>query len=62
MAKKAPSTEQSREALLRRMTAGSGPAVEATVPFQNNDVPEYLRELRRFEDWSRKSSAKAIIG
>jgi len=45
----------SRE-LLRQMTAGSQDAVEREIRFTNDDVPEYLENVRQFHEESRKTS------
>jgi hypothetical protein len=48
--------EQSRKALLARMSARSRkPAVKKVIPFLNDDVPKYLRELDNFEQQSRNA-------
>jgi hypothetical protein len=36
------------------------PIITVAIPFRNNDVPEYLENLRRFEEESRK--ANIVIG
>jgi hypothetical protein len=42
--------------LLRRMSAHcqQGTVEKKVIPFQNEDVPKYLRNLRRFERMSRR--------
>jgi len=41
--------------LLRAMTANSNDdVVERVICFANNDVPEYLENLRKFNEESRK--------
>lgn len=55
MADARPSITGSRQELLRRMSAGaSEQIVNKTISFANDDVPEYLDNLRRFEEESRK--------
>jgi len=40
--------------LVKELAKVSGkPVVVITIPFLNNDVPEYLKKLRRFEEESR---------
>ena len=55
MGKAMKETEESRENLLRRMSAGTNDFVEKVIPFQNNDVPNYLQNLAHFEEESRKT-------
>ena len=40
--------------LLRRMAADSCDAVDTVIRFVNDDVPKYLKNLRRFHEESRK--------
>ncbi len=48
---------EQRRSLLRRMTKASGGcSVEMVVPFINDDVPRYLKYLKRFEKESRKTN------
>jgi hypothetical protein len=46
--------EAIRRNLLRRMSRGAK-YVERIVHFQNNDVPDYLKNLSRFEEASKKT-------
>jgi len=55
------SIQQTRKAMLRRMTAGSRTKSGKVVRFLNNDVPSYLRKLKQFEAWSRTASANIIV-
>ena len=53
--------EQSRKALLAQMSAHSRqPAIKKVIPFRNDDVPRYLRELDKFERHSRL--ANLVVG
>lgn len=54
MGKAVKETEDSRRNLLRRMSRGAK-YVERIVHFQNNDVPDYLKNLSRFEEESKKT-------
>ena len=50
----AGSFERSRRALLTSMVARArGKATEQVIPFSNNDVPNFLRALDKFEARSR---------
>ena len=50
------SFEQRRKVLLNRMTAhAKGQTVKKVIRFQNDDVPQFLRGLERFEKESRRS-------
>ncbi len=49
--------EQSRKALLTSMSARSRkPLIRKVIPFLNDDVPKYLRELDKFEQQSRNAN------
>lgn len=51
------SFEQSRKAILTQMTSNArGETQERTIPFLNDDVPNFLRNLDSFEKQSRKNS------
>jgi hypothetical protein len=51
--------EENRQELLVRMTAkADGDAEQRVVPFQNDDVPEFLKSLEEFEAQSRKTSIR----
>lgn len=41
------------EELLKKM-AGGNPIIVKTIPFTNNDVPEYLEKYKRFIEESKK--------
>jgi len=50
--------EESRKALLARMSARSRkPVIKKVIPFRNDDVPRYLRELDQFERQSRNANS-----
>jgi len=50
------SFKQGRKALLVKMSAKSDkPAIKKVIPFRNDDVPNYLRELDRFETESKNA-------
>jgi hypothetical protein len=55
--RKAPmSPEQRRKQLLVKVTARSrGGTIKKVIPFRNNDVPNFLAELDRFEEESAKA-------
>ncbi len=56
MAKVIMSFEEGRTQLLIKMSAKSRePMIEKAIPFRNNDVPNYLRELDKFEENSRQA-------
>ena len=55
MGKAAKKTEEIRANLLHHMSAGSNHFIEKVIPFQNNDVPNYLQNLTHFEEESRKT-------
>jgi len=55
------SAKERRSALLRDMEARSPNSVKVVIPFQNDDVPRYLENLRRFEEWSRKTSGRVQV-
>ena len=42
--------EEMRKALLRDMTTGTEVPVEKVIEFPNDDIPDYLRFLSRFEN------------
>ena len=47
--------KQSRKALLTQMTSiAKGKVVEKIIHFRNDDVPNFLRNLYKFEKQSRK--------
>ncbi len=48
------SFQRSRQALLNRMSAKSRERVSKVIRFRNNDVPEFLKNLDRFETQSRR--------
>ena len=54
MAKQQTPQSSSSKELLRRMSAKSDNVVDKVVKFANNDVPDFLQNLRRFEEHSRK--------
>lgn len=55
------SFERGRKELLVKMSAKAGQhSVRKVIPFSNNDVPNYLRELAKFEQASRK--ANLLVG
>lgn len=57
MSKVTMSFEQGRKELLVKMSAKAGQQViKKVIPFRNNDVPNYLRQLAKFEQASRKAS------
>jgi hypothetical protein len=61
MSKATKTFEQSRKALLARMSARSRqPVIKKVIPFRNDDVPRYLRELDKFERQSRR--ANLVVG
>lgn len=48
--------EQSRRALLTKMSSKTGNQnTEKTIQFRNDDVPSFLQKLERFEKESRKA-------
>jgi hypothetical protein len=50
------SFEKTKKNLLKRMISRkSGKSVQQVVPFQNDDVPTFLRNLDEFEKQSKKS-------
>lgn len=50
------SFEEARAAMLRAISKfDKGPVIIKTIPFTNNDVPEFLKKLDEFEAESRKS-------
>jgi len=49
MGKVTISFEQGRKELLVKMSAKAGhQAIKKVIPFRNNDVPNYLRQLAKF--------------
>jgi hypothetical protein len=57
MGKVTMSSEDERKELLVRMSARSRKrAIKKVIPFRNNDVPNYLRELDKFEEKSRQAN------
>jgi len=57
MRKATETFELSRKALLASMLARSRkPVIRKVIPFLNDDVPKYLRELDRFEQQSRNAN------
>ena len=50
------SFKQGQRELLVKMSAKAGKhAIKKVIPFRNNDVPNYLRELNKFEEASRQA-------
>jgi hypothetical protein len=57
MSKATKTFEQRRKALLARMSARSKKQpIKKVIPFRNDDVPNYLRELDKFEEKSRQAN------
>ncbi len=57
MGKVTMSFEEGRKELLVKMSARSKKqAVRKRIPFPNDDVPNYLRELDKFEEQSRQAN------
>ena len=57
MGKVTMSFEQGRKELLVKMSSRSRkPTIKKVIPFLNDDVPNYLRELDKFEERSRQAS------
>ena len=57
MGKVTMSFKKGRKALLVKMSAKSSkPAIKKVIPFRNDDVPNYLRELDKFEEESKKAN------
>ena len=55
MSKVTMSFEQGRKELLVKMSAKAGQQViKKVIPFPNEDVPNYLRQLAKFEQASKK--------
>jgi hypothetical protein len=51
------SFEQGRKELLVKMSARSRKQpIKKVIPFRNDDVPNYLRELDKFEEKSRQTN------
>jgi hypothetical protein len=57
MGKVTMSFERRRRELLVKMSAKAGRRriIKKVIPFRNDDVPKYLRELDKFEEKSRKA-------
>ena len=61
MGKVTMSFEQGRKELLVKMSSRSRkPTIKKVIPFRNDDVPNYLRELDKFEERSRQ--ANLVVG
>ena len=61
MGKITMSFEQGRKELLVKMSARSRKQpIKKVIPFRNDDVPNYLRELDKFEEKSRQ--ANLVVG
>lgn len=57
MQKITASFEQGRKELLVKMSARSRKQpIKKVISFRNDDVPNYLRELEKFEEQSRQSN------
>jgi hypothetical protein len=57
MGKVTRSFEEGRKELLVKMSARSRKqAISKVIPFRNNDVPNYLRKLDKFEEKSRQAN------
>ena len=57
MGKITMSFEQGRKELLVKMSARSRKQpIKKVIPFRNDDVPNYLRELDKFEEKSRQAN------
>ena len=58
MGKVTMSFERRRKELLVKMSAKAGKQkiIKKVIPFRNNDVPNYLRELDKFEEESRQAN------
>ncbi len=57
MGKITMSFEQGRQELLVKMSARSRKQpIKKVIPFRNDDVPNYLRELDKFEEKSRQAN------
>jgi hypothetical protein len=57
MGKVTMSFEQGRKELLVKMSARSKKQpIKKVIPFRNDDVPNYLRELDKFEEKSRRAN------
>jgi hypothetical protein len=55
--KKKDKFEETRKKLLAGLVSNSkGKVITKVIPFTNNDVPNFLRKLKKFEDRSRKIS------
>jgi hypothetical protein len=51
------SFEQGRQELLVKMSGRSRKRpIKKVIPFRNDDVPNYLRELDKFEEKSRQAN------
>jgi len=47
--------------LARGVCARSSNVVKKVLTFNNDDVPEYLKNLREFEDKSRRAGAGLVV-
>ena len=58
MGKVTMSFEQRRRSLLVKMSAKAGKRriIKKMIPFRNDDVPTYLRQLDKFEEESRQAN------
>ena len=54
MGKPEASAKRTREALRQRMASCSKEPVVKVIRFDNDDVPKYLKNLRRFQAESRR--------
>jgi len=43
------------------MSTKSTDRIDKVIPFSNDDVPNYLKGLRRFEEWSRKAEINLVV-
>ena len=53
MAKPKATSADQKESVVRKLCA-QAKAIQKVVPFTNDDVPQYLENLRRFEEESKK--------
>jgi hypothetical protein len=62
MGKITMSFEQRRKELLVKMAAKAGKqrVIKKVIPFRNDDVPNYLRAVDKFEEESRQ--ANLVVG
>jgi hypothetical protein len=56
MGKITMSFEEGRKELLVKMSARSSKQLKKVIRFRNNDVPNYLQELDKFEEKSRQAN------